>query len=164
MSAPKPPFRNSWLSSDSVVPRLIARPLRTFLHTESAGGIVLLVATVVALAWANSPLADSYESLWRTELRFSIGSIDLVQDARHWINDGLMALFFFVVALEIKRELVAGELNNARKAMLPVVAAVGGMVVPAFCTWCSTPEQPVLPGGAFRWRPTSLSRSAYWPC
>ncbi len=131
MSAPKPPFRNSWLSSDSVVPRLIARPLRTFLHTESAGGIVLLVATVVALAWANSPLADSYESLWRTELRISIGRMDLGEDARHWINDGLMALFFFVVALEIKRELVTGELNNARKAMLPVVAAAGGMVVPA---------------------------------
>lgn len=131
MPAPEPPLRNSWLSSNGVLPRLLARPIRTFLNTEAAGGIVLLGATVVALVLANSPVADSYESLWRTELRVAIGSLELVQDARHWINDGLMALFFFVVGLEIKRELVAGELKDRRKAMVPVVAAVGGMVVPA---------------------------------
>jgi Na+:H+ antiporter, NhaA family len=131
MSAPKPPVRNSWLSSDRVLPRLIARPLRTFLETEAAGGMVLLGATVVALVLANSPLADSYESFWRTDLRIAIGSFEVAQDARHWVNDGLMAIFFFVVGLEIKRELVTGELNDARKAMIPVVAAAGGMVAPA---------------------------------
>jgi NhaA family Na+:H+ antiporter len=113
------------------LPRLIARPLRTFLRTEAAGGIVLLGATVAALVWANSPFANSYESLWRTELRFALGSLELAQDIRHWINDGLMALFFFVVGLEIKRELVLGELNDVRKAMIPVAAAVGGMMAPA---------------------------------
>jgi Na+:H+ antiporter, NhaA family len=131
MSAPDPPIRNSWLSSDSFLPRLIARPLRTFLNTEAAGGSVLLGATAAALVLANSPFAESYESLWRTDLRIALGTFEVAQDARHWVNDGLMALFFFVVGLEIKRELVAGELNDVRKAMIPVVAAAGGMAAPA---------------------------------
>jgi Na+:H+ antiporter, NhaA family len=131
MSAPDPPVSNSWLSSDSFLPRLIARPLRTFLNTEAAGGSVLLGATAAALVLANSPFAESYESLWRTDLRIAVGTFEVAQDARHWVNDGLMALFFFVVGLEIKRELVAGELNDVRKAMIPVVAAAGGMAAPA---------------------------------
>jgi NhaA family Na+:H+ antiporter len=131
MSAPDPPVRNSWLSSDSFLPRLIARPLRTFLNTEAAGGSVLLAATAAALVLANSPFAESYESLWRTDLRIALGTFEVAQDARHWVNDGLMAIFFFVVGLEIKRELVAGELNDVRKAIIPVVAAAGGMAAPA---------------------------------
>jgi Na+:H+ antiporter, NhaA family len=131
MSAPDPPVRNSWLSSDSFLPRLIARPLRTFLNTEAAGGSVLLAATAAALVLANSPFAESYESLWRTDLRIALGTFEVAQDARHWVNDGLMALFFFVVGLEIKRELVAGELDDVRKAIIPVVAAAGGMAAPA---------------------------------
>ena len=126
-----PPPRSAWLASDRSVPRLIARPLRAFLDTEAAGGIILLVATTVALVWANSPFADSYESLWTTELGVSFGSLELSHDLRHWVNDGLMVLFFFVVGLEIKREIVVGELNDRRKASLPVIAALGGMVVPA---------------------------------
>ena len=131
MSHPQPPLRNSWLASGSLIPRVIARPLRAFIRTEASGGIVLLAATVAAPVWANSPVADSYGSLWHTELRLALGSLELAQDLRHWINDGLMTLFFFVVGLEIKRELVAGELNDARKALVPVVAAIGGMAVPA---------------------------------
>ncbi|MGH2805811.1 MAG: Na+/H+ antiporter NhaA [Actinomycetota bacterium] len=126
-----PPLRGSWLSSDRRVPRLIARPVRTFLQTEAAGGIVLLAAALVALIWANSPLRDGYAALWETEFRISIGSFELAEDLRHWVNDALMALFFFVVGLEIKRELVTGELNDARKASLPAIAALGGMVGPA---------------------------------
>lgn len=113
------------------VGRTLARPLRVFLATEAAGGIVLLAATVAALVWANSPLAASYGSVWDTTFGFELGAIDLRMDLHHWINDGLMTLFFFVVGLEIKRELVTGELNDARKAVIPVVAAIGGMVVPA---------------------------------
>jgi NhaA family Na+:H+ antiporter len=101
------------------------------LETEAAGGIALLAATVVALAWANSPLEGSYDSLWGTEVGFSLGSLDVSDDFRHWINDALMALFFFVVGLEIKRELVMGELSDRKKAVLPALAALGGMVVPA---------------------------------
>lgn len=131
MGTGKPLWGHSWLSSDRALARLVARPLRIFLATEAAGGLVLLVATLVALAWANSPLRDSYESLWGVELGVSLGPFELSEDLRHWINDALMAVFFFVVGLEIKRELVAGELNRWRRAALPVLAAVGGMVVPA---------------------------------
>jgi len=113
------------------VPRLIARPLRIFLSTEAAGGVVLLVAALLALVWANSPVAESYESFWHTEVGFRAGALQISQDLRHWVNDGLMTIFFFVVGLEIKRELVVGELNDARKATLPIVAAVGGMLGPA---------------------------------
>jgi Na+:H+ antiporter, NhaA family len=126
-----PLWKQSWLSSDRAVPRLIARPVRTFLNTEAAGGVVLLAATVVALLWVNLPTGDTYESLWRTQLRFSLGGFELAEDLRHWVNDALMTVFFFVVGLEIKRELVLGELNSVRKAALPALAAVGGMVVPA---------------------------------
>jgi Na+:H+ antiporter, NhaA family len=111
-------------------PRFI-RPLYDFLHTESAGGVVLVVAAAVALVWANSPWKESYADLWSTDLAISVGSRSLDLTLREWINDGLMALFFFVVGLEIKRELVEGELREPRRAALPAIAAVGGMVVPA---------------------------------
>jgi NhaA family Na+:H+ antiporter len=99
------------------------RNIREFLATEVAGGVVLLAATVVALAWVNSPWGHGYDALWETRLG--------VEDLRHWVNDGLMAVFFFVVGLEIKRELVTGELRTWRQAATPAIAAVGGMVVPA---------------------------------
>jgi NhaA family Na+:H+ antiporter len=85
----------------------------------------------VALVWANSPWSAGYETLWSTELRLELGGIELVEDLRHWVNDALMAVFFFVVGLEIKRELVAGELRSPRTAALPAIAALGGMAVPA---------------------------------
>jgi Na+:H+ antiporter, NhaA family len=105
--------------------------LRRFLETEAAGGIALVVATVVAVAWANSPWRDAYGTFWHSSVTLEVGSFGISDDLRHVVNDGLMALFFVVVALEIKRELVTGELRNPRAALLPAVAAVGGMVVPA---------------------------------
>jgi NhaA family Na+:H+ antiporter len=131
VSLSKPPLGFSWVAGKGPVARLVARPLRRFLDTEAASGAVLLVATVAALVWANSPWSAAYDSLWHTEAGFSIGSLDVTEDLRHWVNDGLMALFFLVVGLEIKRELVSGELNDFRKAAVPVVAAIGGMIVPA---------------------------------
>lgn len=120
-----------WLHSNRFVPRRLARPVQRFLHVEAAGGIVLLGATMVALVWANSPWSASYRDLWTTQLSFGLGDHVVVDDLRHWVNDGLMALFFFVVGLEIKREVVAGQLADVRSAALPALAAVGGMVVPA---------------------------------
>jgi NhaA family Na+:H+ antiporter len=105
--------------------------MREFLDTEAAGGIVLLAATFVALLWANSPWQDSYGRLWHTELTFSLGRWKISEDLGHWVNDALMTLFFFVVGLEIKRELVTGELRDRRRVALPAIAAIGGMVVPA---------------------------------
>jgi NhaA family Na+:H+ antiporter len=92
---------------------------------------VLLAATVVALVWANTPARDAYEDLWHTDLTLGAGSLAIREDLRHWVNDALMALFFFVVGLEIKRELVAGELRDRRAAALPAMAAVGGVMLPA---------------------------------
>jgi len=109
----------------------VVRPLRDFLAAESAGAVLLVVAAVVALVWANSPWSDGYHSLLATDLSLSLGSHSVSLDAHAWINDGLMALFFLVVGLEIKRELVEGELSSVRQAALPAVAALGGMVVPA---------------------------------
>ena len=109
----------------------ILGPLREFLQAEASGGLVLLGATVVALVWANSPFADSYNDLWHTTLTIGTGDLQVSEDLQHWINDGLMAVFFFVVGLEIKRELVVGELRDPRRATLPAVAAIGGVVLPA---------------------------------
>ncbi|HVE45202.1 MAG TPA: Na+/H+ antiporter NhaA [Acidimicrobiales bacterium] len=111
--------------------RRVPRVVRQFLDTEAAGGIVLLVAAVVALVWANSPWQESYRTLWSTDLRLNLGRYVIEDNLQHWVNDALMAIFFFVVGLEIKRELVHGDLRDRRAAALPAVAAAGGMVVPA---------------------------------
>jgi Na+/H+ antiporter NhaA len=110
--------------------RNLAAPVRDFLSTETGSAIVLLAATVAALLWANSPWPDSYESVWTTELSFSLGDWALSADLREWVNDGLMTFFFLVVGLEAKRELDLGELRERRRLALPVVAALGGMIVP----------------------------------
>jgi Na+/H+ antiporter NhaA len=110
--------------------RNLAAPVRDFLSTETGSAIVLLAATVAALLWANSPWSDSYESLWTTELVFRLGDWALSADLRDWVNDGLMTFFFLVVGLEAKRELDLGELRDRKRLALPVVAALGGMLVP----------------------------------
>jgi Na+:H+ antiporter, NhaA family len=110
--------------------RLMA-PIARFLQIESAGGLVLLACTLAALVLANSALAEQFEALWQVKVGLRVGAFGLEKALLLWINDGLMTLFFFVVGLEIKREVVSGELSDPRKALLPVVAAVGGMVVPA---------------------------------
>ena len=110
--------------------RNLAAPVRDFLSTETGSAIVLLVATVAALLWANSPWPDSYESVWTTELSIRLGDWALTADLREWVNDGLMTFFFLVVGLEAKRELDLGELRDRKRLALPVVAGLGGMVVP----------------------------------
>lgn len=111
--------------------RQVLRPLRDFLATEVAGGVLLVVGIVVALLWANGPWRSTYESLWGAELHLGIGGAALHLDVRHVVSDGLMTLFFLVAGLEIKREVVEGELRGLRRAALPAIAALGGMVVPA---------------------------------
>ncbi len=121
--------------TDDLIPRepihRIVEPVTRFMHVEAASGVLLLVCTAVALVLANSGAADWYAAIWKTKLGFTIGDFAMVHSLKHWINDGLMAVFFFVVGLEVKRELVLGELRDPRRAALPVAAAIGGMVVPA---------------------------------
>jgi len=107
------------------------RPLIRFLHIEVAGGFVLLACTVLALIVANSPWSAQFAELWQTRVGFTVGGFELYKPLLLWINDGLMTIFFFVVGLEINREIVFGELKDPRKAALPAAAALGGMVVPA---------------------------------
>jgi Na+:H+ antiporter, NhaA family len=102
-----------------------------FFHSEASGSVLLLLFTLVALAWANSPWAELYERMIHAKLGVTVGPWSLAMSAEHWVNDGLMTLFFFVVGLEIKRELVVGQLSSFRSALLPVAAAAGGLVVPA---------------------------------
>ncbi len=124
--------RPSWSEQDSFVPRKFVQPFQRFMHAEAGGAIVMLAAAVAALLWANSPWHLAQTALWQTDLTIHLGSlahIDLT--LVEWINDALMAIFFFLVGLEIKRELVHGELRDPKKASLPAIAALGGMILPA---------------------------------
>jgi len=109
----------------------VLRSFQEFTRAEASGGILLLVSTGTALIWANSPWADGYGALWQTKLTVGFGSFVLSKPLLLWINDGLMAIFFFVVGLEIKREVLVGELAARKQAAMPIIAAVGGMVAPA---------------------------------
>jgi len=122
----------TWLGGERRLARRVGRPVQNFLRVEAASGVLLILATIVALVWANSPWSESYFDLLHTHITITFGDVlTLDESIEHWINDALMAIFFFVVGLEIKRELVVGELRDPRAAALPAVAAVGGMVVPA---------------------------------
>ncbi len=109
----------------------IATPFEHFLHAQTTTGIILMFMTVFALILANTPLTDTYVHFFHTNVDFNVGSWTLSNSIHHWINDGLMAFFFFIVGLEIKREILVGELSNIKVAMLPILSAIGGMVIPA---------------------------------
>lgn len=108
----------------------LSGPLRRYLATESGSATILVIATVVALAWSNSPWSQTYEAIWATDASLRIGTFGIEMDLAHWINDGLMAVFFFVVGMEVRRDLAIGELTDRRRVLLPVIAGVGGMIVP----------------------------------
>jgi Na+/H+ antiporter NhaA len=110
--------------------RNLATPVRDFLATETGSAAVLVVAAVVALVWANSPVRHSYESLWTTQLSIRLGGGEVANDLRGWVNDGLMTLFFLVVGLEAKRELDVGDLRDRSRVLLPMMAAFGGILFP----------------------------------
>ena len=109
----------------------LRRPFHDFLRDQSTGGILLFVVAMIAMVWANSPWKESYHHLWEHTMAISFDEWKLERTLHHWINDGLMAMFFFLVGLELKREVVGGELSRPRDAVLPVAAGLGGMIVPA---------------------------------
>ncbi len=120
----------------------LAKPFARFLHVEAAAAGVLLLATIAALILSNSPWAQAYMGFWEMRSGLQIGSLDYMRPLKGWINDALMTLFFFLVSLELKRELVLGELSNPRKATLSIAAALGGMIVPAAVYWTLQQGQP----------------------
>lgn len=128
VSLPHPP--NAWSPAHRLV-QAFSAPIERFLAVEASGGILLLGAAITALILANSPWSALYASFWTTPLSLGLGGLHFARDLRWWVNDGLMTVFFFVVGLEIRRELYTGELSDLRRAALPIVAALGGMLVPA---------------------------------
>ena len=135
-----------WSASGRPVPRTVVQPVLRFLHMEIAAGVLLLVAAIVALVWANSPARESYTALFETEIAIGVGGHVLGHTLQEWINDLLMAVFFFVVGLEIKREIVHGDLRDPKQVALPVLAALGGMVVPALIFYAFNAGTPAAGG------------------
>ncbi len=132
-------------------PRILRKTLVTvqdFIHWEATGGVLLLIASAIALILANSPLSEQFFQFWETKIGFSIGNFELSLSLHHWINDALMAIFFMVVGLEIKREFLVGELRDRKKALLPSMAALGGMLVPALVFFLFNSGKPTQDGWA----------------
>ena len=126
-------LRASWSASDRFLPRAVIRPIRRLVAVDAAAATLMLVAAIAALVWANSPWHVAYEHLWSTDLSVRLGNLVDLHDLtlRGWVNDAAMALFFLLAGLEIKRQLLLGELRDRRSAILPALAALGGMAVPA---------------------------------
>jgi NhaA family Na+:H+ antiporter len=123
--------RNKYMASTrQLVADQIFKPTQRFFRKEAASSILLIAATIMALIWINSSIGETYHSFWHTEVSFAFGHFHISKTLVHWINDGFMSLFFFTVGLEIKREILVGELATPKKALLPVIAALGGMIVP----------------------------------
>jgi NhaA family Na+:H+ antiporter len=125
-----------------VAGRLITPLGQEYASVEALSGLALLLAAAIALIWANSAWSESYTSFWGYDITATLGPFSIADDLGHWVNDGLMAIFFFVVGLEVKRELTEGELTDRRAASLPLLAAVGGMAVPALLFFAWNPSGP----------------------
>lgn len=109
----------------------VIRPFRAFMHLEAASGMVMIFAAIIALLWANSPWSAAYSHLWEITIPIQIGAFSLHKSLHFWVNDGLMVIFFFLIGLEIKREILIGELSSVKKSIFPILGAVGGMLTPA---------------------------------
>lgn len=132
--------------SNAPIDKLV-QPIQKFIRQEKSGGLVLGISVIIALFLANSPWSETYHHFFEHQFGFQFDGTNYLQyNLHHWINDGLMAIFFFVVGLELKREFVAGELSNPRKAMLPIIAAIGGMIVPAMIYFFFNPSGEVSNG------------------
>ncbi len=133
-------------TSNSPIDTWLVDPIKGFINNSSASGIILFLSALVALILSNSPWAHQFHSLWETEISIKIGESMIEKTLHHWINDGLVAIFFFVVGLELKREVLAGELRNPKNAILPIAAALGGMVLPALFYFLINPNGPSADG------------------
>ncbi|MET0657662.1 MAG: Na+/H+ antiporter NhaA, partial [Steroidobacteraceae bacterium] len=139
-----------------VVDRL-TNTLSQFIRIEALGGVVLLAAAVAALVLSNSPWSHAFESIWQTPIGLQLGTMEFTRTAREWINDAFMTLFFFLVSVELKRELVLGELNNPRIAALSIASALGGMLMPAALYWLLQSGEP----GSTGWGTVMATETAF---
>ena len=135
----------------------VLEPLRRFLHIETASGIVLMAATIVALILANSSLSGPFLAFWKTKVGLRFGGFEMFYSLQHWINDFLMAIFFFVIGLEVKRELVMGELQDLRSAAFPSPRRSAGCSYLRLYIYLWQAGAPGNGAGAFPWPPTSRS-------
>jgi NhaA family Na+:H+ antiporter len=133
-------------STRQLVADQILRPAQQFFDKEASSSILLIAATAIALFWVNSSIGETYHSFWHTEISFTFGHFHISKTLLHWVNDGLMSLFFFTVGLEIKREILVGELATPKKALLPVIAALGGMIVPGLIYAAINAGSPTIHG------------------
>jgi NhaA family Na+:H+ antiporter len=135
------------LTSPETLKGELIRPFRSFFHQEASSSILLIITTTIAFVWANLPAMDqTYHHFWETTLSFSLGDQVIAKSLRHWIDEGLMTIFFLLVGLEIKREVLVGELATVKKALLPVGAALGGMLVPALIFTAFNHGKPTMAG------------------
>ena len=128
-------------------------PIQKFVKTESLAGVLLFGATIIALIWANSGFADVYQGIWQTKLSVSFQGFELNKELILWINDGLMAIFFFLIGLELKRELLIGEINTLKKAAFPLLAALGGVVFPVAFYMLLNQNPDTAKDGVCQWLP-----------
>jgi NhaA family Na+:H+ antiporter len=133
-------------STRQLVADQILRPAQQFFNKEASSSILLIAATVIALIWINSDIGETYHEFWHTKVSITFGQFHISKTLLHWVNDGLMSLFFFTVGLEIKREILVGELATPKKALLPVIAAVGGMIIPALIYAAINVGSPTIHG------------------
>ncbi len=152
-------LRVPWSRSSRAVARRVVQPLQSFLEAEASSAVLLIAAALIAMVWANSPWRDGYEDLWTTIVTVRVGDLVISTDLRQWVNEGLMSLFFLVVGLEVKREFLTGELRDRRTAFLPVIGALGGMVVPVLLYLAATAGTPAAQGWGVA-MPTDLAVSA----
>lgn len=138
---------------------VLSKPLERFLKLEAASGIMLIVFTLLAVFWANSPFKESYYGLIHMEFKISVGGFVFSHTLQHIVNDALMCIFFFIIGLELKREFAEGELKNPKSAALPILAAFGGMVIPAVMFLVLNENAGAKDGWGSLWRRISLSPS-----
>ena len=119
------------LFNSKISPTSLITPFQQFTALEASAGIVMFIAAITALLWVNLIGLESYENIWKTKLTIGITSFSIDETLHFWINEGLMAIFFFVVGLEIKRSMILGDLSSLKKSAFPIMAAIGGMLIPA---------------------------------
>jgi Na+:H+ antiporter, NhaA family len=140
----------------------VLSPLEEFIHRQTTSSFLLMGAAILAIVLANSVFAEQYQHFIHTPVDMHIGGWGIEMSMHHWVNDALMAIFFFVVGLELKREILVGELADLRQAALPIVAAIGGMVVPALIFVAFNHMGMLCEAGGCRWQRTLRLRWALW--